>query len=142
MSEKEKGGRGAEGTSEPFYCTAKLLKRGFYPFHEREAHHKVLPHQLVTIPDLSAETLCPEAASTNQTHGAHFSQEPCSLEELPPSFRELNRDKSPCADLFSHQLPYVVFLTMAQNEHMTRTRWKGRVSWLSSIGSIPGSRGL
>lgn len=51
---------GAEGTSESFYCTAKLLKRGFHPFDEREAHHNVLPHQLVTIPDLSAETLCPK----------------------------------------------------------------------------------
>lgn len=65
-------GGGQEGTSELSYCSEKLLRKDFYPFDARESHHRVLPHQLVTIPDLSAEP-CVQKLLEQTRHIEHAS---------------------------------------------------------------------
>lgn len=92
---------GAEGTSESFCCTAKLLKRGFHPFDGREAHHNVLPHQLVTIPDLSAETLCPKLLEQTR-HIEHTSaRNRVPWKSFPELLRAKQRQVTMCRSLLS-----------------------------------------
>lgn len=86
--------------------------------------------------------LCPEAARTNPTHRARFSQGPRCLEELPLSFRELNRDKLPCAGSHLSPTPICCFPDDGTGWAHNQNKTEGRLSWLSSVAPVPDSRDL